>query len=84
MNERKLSTPKPSFDMHYICRDGGTNEKIVRELVVAALESSAKLPENRALEVEAAIFALFGCCVSKVPRSVLVYMANVGSRVARA
>lgn len=58
--------------MHHPCRDGETNEKIVRELVVAALESSAKLPEDRALEVEAAIFALFGCCVSKVTKTVLV------------
>ncbi|CAM9740038.1 unnamed protein product [Ascophyllum nodosum] len=39
--------------------------KIARERVVAALEASAKLPVDKAEDIEGAIFALVGCLVGK-------------------
>ena len=46
-------------------------EQIARERVVAALEASAKLPVDKAEDIEGAIFALVGCLVGKVLFAIL-------------
>lgn len=46
--------------------------QVVRELVICALESSAKLPEIKAEQVEGAIFVLCGRRASKVCLSMSV------------